>query len=91
MLPLRLVLDTNVLVSAALKPGGLQRTALLLALTKPAQLFISDAILVEYSEVPSRPELQIRKGVRQKLLQANKESKSPHQTHLSAADNERPG
>jgi hypothetical protein len=35
MLPLRLVLDTNVVVSAALKPDGLQRTVLLLALTNP--------------------------------------------------------
>ncbi len=33
MLPLRLVIDTNVLISAALKPHGLQRTVLLLALT----------------------------------------------------------
>ncbi|HXB72926.1 MAG TPA: hypothetical protein VNY05_32115 [Candidatus Acidoferrales bacterium] len=37
MLPLRLVLDTNVVVSAALKPDGLQRTVLLMALTKPAR------------------------------------------------------
>jgi predicted nucleic acid-binding protein len=33
MLALRLVIDTNVLVSAALKPDGLQRTILLLAIT----------------------------------------------------------
>jgi hypothetical protein len=37
MIPLRLVLDTNVVVSAALKPDGLQRTVLLLVLTKPAR------------------------------------------------------
>jgi putative PIN family toxin of toxin-antitoxin system len=36
MLPLRLVIDTNILVSAALKPDGLQRTVILLAITKPA-------------------------------------------------------
>jgi uncharacterized protein len=30
MIPLRLVIDTNILVSAALKPDGLQRTILLL-------------------------------------------------------------
>ena len=65
MLPLRLVLDTNVVISAALKPDGLQRTVLLLALTKPARLYISEAIPAEYSEVLSRRELQIRKGVRQ--------------------------
>jgi predicted nucleic acid-binding protein len=51
MLPLRLVLDTNVLISAALKPDGLQRTGLLLALTKPARMYVSDAILAEYREV----------------------------------------
>ncbi len=40
MLALRLVIDTNVLVSAALKPDGLQRTTLLLAITKPARLYV---------------------------------------------------
>ena len=69
MIPLRLVLDTNIIVSAALKPEGLQRTVLLLAITKPANLYISDAILAEYQEVLARPELQIRKGLRQQLLQ----------------------
>jgi predicted nucleic acid-binding protein len=43
MLPLRLVIDTNVVVSAALKP--------------------------EYADVLALPELGIRKGVRQQLLQ----------------------
>jgi putative PIN family toxin of toxin-antitoxin system len=69
MIPLRLVVDTNVVVSAALKPDGLQRTVLLLAITKPARLYVSSAILSEYREVLSRPELRIRKGLRQQLLQ----------------------
>jgi putative PIN family toxin of toxin-antitoxin system len=69
MLPLRLVIDTNVLVSAAIKPAGLQRTVLLLAITKPARWYISAPILEEYSEVLARPELQVRKGLRQQLLQ----------------------
>lgn len=69
MLPLRLVIDTNVLVSAALKPEGLQRTALVLAVTKPARFYVSRPILEEYADVLSRPELDIRKGVRQQLLQ----------------------
>ena len=68
MIPLRLVLDTNVLVSAAIKPDGLQRTVVLLAITKPARLYVSTAILSEYREVLSRPELQIRKGLRLQLL-----------------------
>ena len=37
MIALRLVIDTNVLVSAALKPEGLQRTIFLLAITKPCR------------------------------------------------------
>jgi predicted nucleic acid-binding protein len=37
MIPLRLVIDTNVVVSAALKPEGLQRTVVLLAMSKPAE------------------------------------------------------
>lgn len=69
MLPLRLVIDTNVLVSAALKPTSLQRTAFLLAITKPARLYVSQPILDEYTEVLARPELQIRKGFRLQLLQ----------------------
>ena len=69
MIPLRLVIDTNILVSAALKPDGLQRTVLLLAITKPARLYVTDAILTEYREVVARPELRIRKGLRLQLLQ----------------------
>jgi putative PIN family toxin of toxin-antitoxin system len=69
MLPLRLVLDTNVLVSAALKPEGLQRTALVLAVTKPARFYVSHPILQEYADVLARQELGIRKGVRRQLLQ----------------------
>jgi putative PIN family toxin of toxin-antitoxin system len=69
MLPLRLVIDTNVMVSAAIQPAGLQRTVLLLGITKPARLYVSRPILEEYSEVLSRPELRIRKGLGQQLLQ----------------------
>lgn len=69
MLPLRLVLDTNIIVSAAIKPQGLQRTVLLLAITKPARMYVSAEIVAEYAEVLSRPELAIRKGLRHQLLQ----------------------
>jgi putative PIN family toxin of toxin-antitoxin system len=69
MTPLGLVIDTNILISAALKPDGLQRTVFVLAITKPAMLYVTEAILKEYSEVLARPELQIRKGLRQQLLQ----------------------
>jgi len=69
MIPLRLVVDTNVVVSAALKPEGLQRTVVLLAMTKPARWYVSHPILSEYTRVLSRPELKIRRSLRQQLLQ----------------------
>ena len=69
MILLRLVVDTNIVVSAALKPDGLQRTVLLLAITKPARLYISEAILAEYREVLARQRMNIRKGLQQQMLQ----------------------
>ena len=69
MIPLRLVVDTNIVVSAALKPHGLQRTVLVLAVTRPARLYVTHAVLAEYREVFARPEFKIRKGLRQQLLQ----------------------
>lgn len=69
MIPLRLVIDTKIVVSAALKPDGLQRTVLLLAMSKPAALYVSEAVIAEYREVLARPELKIRKGLQQQVLQ----------------------
>jgi putative PIN family toxin of toxin-antitoxin system len=69
MIPLRLVIETNIVVSAALKPDGLQRTVLVLAITKPARLYVTNAILAEYHQVLERPEFKIRRGLRQQLLQ----------------------
>jgi predicted nucleic acid-binding protein len=69
MISVRLVVDTNIIVSAALKPDGLQRTVLLLAITKPASLYVTEEIIAEYRDVLSRAELKIRKGLRQQLLQ----------------------
>jgi putative PIN family toxin of toxin-antitoxin system len=68
MLPLRLVIDTNVIISAALRPDGLQRTVFLLAIAKPARLYVSEPILAEYRQVLSRPELAIRRGLQRQLL-----------------------
>jgi putative PIN family toxin of toxin-antitoxin system len=68
MLSLRLVLDTNVIISAALKPDGLQRTVFLLAIANPARLYVSAPILSEYHTVLSRPELHIPKGFRRQFF-----------------------
>jgi len=69
MLALRLVVSTNILVSAALTPRGLQRTTFLLAVTRPARLYLSLPILREYVTVLSRPELKIPRSERFRLLQ----------------------
>jgi putative PIN family toxin of toxin-antitoxin system len=69
VLALRLVIDTNVVVSAALREESLSRTALLIAIAKPARLYVSQPILEEYSEVLARPAIGIRKGHRLRLLQ----------------------
>lgn len=68
MISLRLVIDTNVVVSAALKPEGLQRTVLLLAMTKPIHWFARVPVLSEYALVLARPELRIRRSLQQQLL-----------------------
>ena len=47
MILLRLVIDTNIVVSAALRPDGLQRTVLLLAITKPARLYVTEEVMSE--------------------------------------------
>jgi putative PIN family toxin of toxin-antitoxin system len=69
MIALRLLIDTNILVSAALKPQGLQRTVLVIASAKPAHLYFSSKILAEYKEVSSRPEIRLRIILRNQLLQ----------------------
>ncbi len=69
MIALRLVIDTNIVVSAALRSDGLQRTVMLLALTKPASWYVTEDILEEYETVLARPELKIRRGLRLQLMQ----------------------
>jgi len=59
MLALNLILDTNVVVSAILKPAGLERASLVFALTAPARLYVSREILEEYEPVLHRPRLRL--------------------------------
>jgi uncharacterized protein len=51
----RVVYDTNVLVSAALKPGSTPAVLVALALAERVRLCVSPAILAEYREVLRRP------------------------------------
>src|SRR5579864_1095157 len=55
---IRVVLDTNTVVSAQLKPTGLEATVLLLALRGDIALFISPQILAEYQRVLYKPKLK---------------------------------
>ena len=51
----RIVIDTNVLISAAIKPAGLQAQVMALVAFRAVELFISEPVMAEYWEVFSRP------------------------------------
>jgi putative PIN family toxin of toxin-antitoxin system len=56
---IRLVLDTNILISALLQPLGLPAKVLVIALDgAAAQLCVSGAVYAEYDEVIRRPRLK---------------------------------
>jgi putative PIN family toxin of toxin-antitoxin system len=55
---IRVVLDTNVLVSALLQPKSIPAEVLVLALSGKVQLCISDDVFAEYDEVIRRPNLK---------------------------------
>ena len=55
--PVRVVLDTNILVSACWKPGGLEAQVADLAISGKIAICISAEILAEYRDVLSRPKL----------------------------------
>jgi putative PIN family toxin of toxin-antitoxin system len=52
---MRVVLDTNVIVSAFLSPTGSPATVLRLVLQRDLDVYVNTAILVEYEQVLSRP------------------------------------
>lgn len=54
---LRVVLDTNVLISAALKPSGRQALVVELVAFRAVELCVSEAVLAEYREVFRRQTL----------------------------------
>lgn len=57
---IRVVLDTNVVVSAHLNAEGYERHVLDLALARKLQLFVSQPILDEYEGVLRRPKFAIQ-------------------------------
>ena len=52
------VYDTNVIISAILKPGSIPASLVSLAMRGEVQLFLSPALLTEYIEVMKRPAFQ---------------------------------
>ena len=52
-------LDTNIVVSALLKSGGVPDAVLSLAVNRVVELCVSESILAEYQEVLNRPKLAI--------------------------------
>jgi|SRR5947209_7026208 len=56
----RLVLDTNVVLSAVLKPDGLQRLIFQVALSPFCEVFVSAPILAEYEDVLSRKRFKLQ-------------------------------
>ena len=56
---IRVVIDTNVVVSALLRSGGLPEAIFNLAIGGDIQRFVSDPILAEYEDVVRRPRLAI--------------------------------
>ncbi len=72
----KVVLDTNVVVSAHLKAGGLEAFVLDLALASKLQLYVSPDVLAEYEEVLRRPCFRIdSKKVTQSLRLIKKRAK----------------
>ena len=79
----RVVLDTNILVSALLKPQGLEDQVLRLALSGKVELYTSSAVLAEYTLVLPRPKLKLRPlEIERALTELRKASKivHPHRT-----------
>jgi len=59
---IRVVIDTNVLVSALLTSGGLPEAVINLAISGEVRWFASEPVLTEYEAVLKRPRLAIDSG-----------------------------
>jgi len=60
MQTIRVVLDTNVVVSAHLNPDGYERSVVDLTLSGKLRIFVSEAILREYESVLRRPKFCLK-------------------------------
>jgi uncharacterized protein len=69
----RIVLDTNVIVSALLQPVGPPAQIFVLALGGPLQLYVSANLYAEYEEVISRPRFKRSEEIIASALRAIRE------------------
>lgn len=86
---IRVVLDTNVIVSATLKSQGLEAAVLMLELKQVVELCVSEAILAEYQGVLSRPKFKHHPKQISKLLSQFKSHSAhfqPNQTIAVCSD-----
>ena len=67
---MRIVFDTNVVVSAMLSPSGTAADAIRLAINRHVQFCASEVILKEYEEVLRRPKFRRPPAVVSALLKA---------------------
>lgn len=65
---MRVVLDTNILISACLKPEGLEAQVVEMALRLKIQACVTEAVLSEYTEVLRRPKFRNFQGKAESLL-----------------------
>jgi putative PIN family toxin of toxin-antitoxin system len=82
---IRVVIDTNVLVSALLQPLGPSAQIFLLALAGVVQLCVSGAIYAEYEEVISRPRFKLDQAKVTATLQTIREKALWVNSSLDAA------
>ena len=85
----RLVLDTNVVLSAALKPDGLQRLIFQVALSPFCEVFVSAPILTEYEDVLSRKRFKLQPNEVQAVMRLIKTTATlvtPQNTVTAASD-----
>ena len=64
------VYDTNIIISAALSPSGIPSSLLALAVDGTVQLYVSLAILEEYTEVLRRPKFELSEEVITNLMRS---------------------
>ena len=70
---IKVVIDTNIIISAALSPSGTPAKIIDMIFEDRIQLFYSSGILAEYTDVLSRPRLKIADKVQSDIITAIKE------------------